>query len=147
MIIEMLINNANIYIVFVEFFVGLLFLFACLKIFECWCVRGISGRLTNIEIICAMTFVGAMFCGLSSLIIENINIVSFFVILALLLSSYICNHCTTLLIGVSASIGALFYSNNPTLPCVFMLYAMAATMFKTKNKYPRVYAKIKKQPL
>lgn len=133
--IKFVFAGANIYLLFVEFLFGLLYTFACVKFFECVCVRGICNRLTSLETICGMSFISATFCGFSSLVFGGVNLVLFFGCLLLLVASYTTNIATTLLIGSSIGIGCLLYSNNPTFACVFLLYSIVACVFRTKNKY------------
>lgn len=133
--IEFVINNANIYLLFVEFLFGLLYTFACIKFFECVCVRGICNRLTTIETICAMSFVVSMFCGLSAFNIGSVQFVVFFGAIGILIVSYTTNLATTLLIGISMGIGCLLYQNNTLICCVLIIYAITSCLFRTKNKY------------
>lgn len=138
--LEICLNNANIYLVFAELLFGMLFVFACMKFFECLCIRGVCNRLTSLETICAGFVVGAIFCGLCSFVIGTVNLVMFFGPLLILLVSYVANLQTTLLISACGGIGTLFYNNNPTIMCVLVLYAIVACAFKTKNKYITVVA-------
>lgn len=138
--IEICINEANIYLIFIEFVFGLLFTFACLKIFECFCIRGICSRLTGIEIICLSVFICSISCGLSAFNLYDINLLVFVGALIILMSSYITTFSTTMIISSALGVGSLLYNNNPFLLCIFILYALVVSVFKTKNKYITVVA-------
>lgn len=133
--VGLVLQGANIYYVFVELFIGLMFVFACVKFFECLCVRGITGRLTSIEIICAIAFIGAMSCGLCSIELYGFSFIKLFGALILLFFSYVGNVSTVMLIASSIGVGSLLFNNGSTYFCLFMLYGLSLCMFKTKNKY------------
>lgn len=134
-VLQLCLNNQNIYIIFVELLLGLLYTFTCLKCFECLCVRGLTGKLTSSEVICLMIFIGSIFCGLCSFKIYYVNLVVFFAVLLLLVASYVCNTTASLLLGISMAVGTLLFDNNPTMFSIFVLYSICSVIFKTKNKY------------
>lgn len=127
--------NANIYLQFVEFFIGLLYCFMCIKIFECICVRGITSRLTLLETICVCILIASIFCGVYPLVIYDVHLIKFFGALILLVLSYVSNMSCTLLVASCMGVGSLFYAFDPTYLCVFTFYGLTLSMFKTKNKY------------
>lgn len=127
--------NANIYLVFVEFIVGLLYTYAFMKVLEKVCIRGLGLRMTTLETITAMFVIGSIFCGLTSLNLYNFEFVKLIGGLLLLIFSYISNMGITLLIGASMGVGCLLYTNNPTYLIIFILYALTTSAFRTKNKY------------
>lgn len=133
--IEICFNNSNIYLIFVELLFGLLFTFSCIKLFESSFVKGICSNYTVLEIICAITFIGAISCGFSSINIYNFSIIKLIGIFIVLIFSYVGNLSTTLLISTSIGLGTAFYNNNFSLFCAFVLYGLTISMFKTKNKY------------
>lgn len=131
----LIVDNANIYYVFAELLIGLLFVFACIKFFECLCVRGITGRLTSLEIICGVVFIGAISCGLCSIYINEFSFIKLIGVLLLLIFAYVGNVSTIMLIASAMGFGSLLFNNNPMYFCLFMLYALVLCIFKTKNKY------------
>ncbi|MBE7075196.1 MAG: hypothetical protein E7376_04380 [Clostridiales bacterium] len=133
--IEIYFLNSNIYLLFLEFVLGLLYTFAVLKYFESICVRGLCGRLTSLETICAFIFVASVFCGLNAFSIGNIHLIKFCASALVLFLGYVSNVQTTLLLAAAAGVGSLFYSNSPIYLCVILIYSLCVCMFKTKNKY------------
>ncbi len=133
--IDICLQSANIYVVFVEFLIGLLYAFACIKFFECLCVRGISSRLTTLEIICAMVMVGALCLGFSSFEIYEFKIIKLVGLFFILCATYISNFSTSVLLSSAIGIGCLLHNNDISLFFVFMVYCLIANMFKTKNRY------------
>ncbi len=133
--IEIYFLNANIYLIFAELIIGLLYTFATLKYCESVCVRGIGGRLTTLEKICAFVFGASIFCGLMPISFYQIDLIKFFGSLGILFLGYVSSTEITIVAGLSFGIGALFYANNPTYLCVFVIYSLAVVAFRTKNKY------------
>lgn len=133
--IEIYFLNANIYLQFVELLFGLLYTFAVMKYFESVCVRGLCGRLTNLETICAIVFVVSIFCGLANFNIYNIDLVKFFGVLLLLIFGYISNIQTVLLLTLGIGVGCLLANGLLVYMGVFALFGLTICIFRTKNKY------------
>ena len=127
--------NNNIYLSFVELVLGLLYTFATMRFFESVCVRGLGGRLTNLEKTCAFVFIASMFCGLVCFEFYNISIVKFFAVLILLLLGYVGNTASLMLASGSMGVGCLLATNSLLYLGVFALFALTVCIFKTKNKY------------
>lgn len=125
----------NIYLIFVSFVLGLLYTFATMRYFESICVRGIGGRLTTLEKICAFVFGMSIFCGLSPLSIYNFEVIKLVGALAILFLGYVSYEKTIIFSALSFGLGAMLYANNATYLCVFVIYALAVCAFRTKNKY------------
>ncbi len=133
--IEIYFLKANIYLSFVSFVFGLLYTFAVMKYFESVCVRGIGGKLTSLEVICAFVFGLSVFCGLTSLSFYGIDLIKFFGALLIIVLGYVSNVQTTLLCSLAFGLGSYVYANNATYLCVFVIYSLAICAFRTKNKY------------
>ena len=133
--IDFFVLHQNIYLLFVELVFGLLYTFATMRFFESVCVRGIFGKLTNLEKVCAFAFFMGVFCGLTPLSIYNVDLIKFFGAIAILFLGYVSDIQTVLLSALSFGCGALLYANNLTYLCVFAIYALAVSAFRTKNKY------------
>jgi len=127
--------NANIYYLFVELVLGLLYTMSSIKIFESFCVRGIGAKLTSIEKICAMVFVLSVFCGLSAFSFGSIDLIKYFGAITLLILAYTSNSATVLFSCSSMGLGSYLYSHNPAFFCVFVIYGLTVCAFKTKNKF------------
>lgn len=127
--------KSNIYIIFIELILGLLYTFAVLKYFESVCVRGVGGKKTTIEKICAFVFGVSMFCGLMPLSFYNIDLIKFFGAVLILFFGYVSDVQTTILSSLAFGVGALLYANNLTYLGVFVIYGLTCITFRTKNKY------------
>lgn len=127
--------KANIYLIFVEFVFALLYTFAVLKFFESLCVRGVGGRLTTLEKICAFVFGMSVFCGLDCLSVHGFDIIKLFGALGVLFLGYVSNVQTVIVASLSFGVGSFIYANNPAYLCVFVIYGLAMCAFRTKNKY------------
>lgn len=133
--VEIYYLKSNIYVLFVELVFGLLYAFSTMKFFESLCVRGIGGRLTVLEQICAFVFGMSIFCGLTSISFYNIDMVKFFGVILVLFLGYVSNAQITVLASLSVGVGSMLLNNNPTYLCVFVIYCLAVCAFRTKNKY------------
>ena len=127
--------NYNLYASIAEFVLELLFMLACIKIFEAFCVRGICGRFTVLEIICAFLFATAIATGLSQIVFFEISLIKFVGVLVLLLLSYTTNFTTILLVSLSFGMGSLLATNSPEFLSLFVIYGLSLCVFKTKYKY------------
>ncbi len=142
LMVGVFILNSNIYLCFVELFVSLLFTFACIKFFECISVRGITGRLTNLETICAMSFVGAFSCGIMFFTFGDFYLIKLIGVIVALVLGYVGNVSSLLLTMLAIAIGTLINGGNASLFCVLVLYGTVASIFKTSNKFISVVALI-----
>lgn len=133
--IEVYYLNENIYFILIEFVLGLLYTFACIRVLERICVRGLTTKMTTLETIISMFVIGSIFCGLSSISIFEFEVVKFLGALILLILSYISNMGATLLVGASMGVGCLLFTNNQTPLIAFILYSLTVSAFRTKNKY------------
>lgn len=133
--IEIYFLKSNIYITFIELLFGLIFTFSTMKFFESICIRGVGGKLTVLEKICAFAFGISVFCGLMSISFFDIYLIKFFGALFILFLGYVSDVQTAILACLAMGVGSLLYANNPTYLCVFVLYGLSVSAFRTKNKY------------
>ena len=136
--IQLYFLDINIYVAVVEFVLALLFMFGCIKFFEALCVRGICGRFTSIELICAFVFAVAISSGLCQIEIFEISILKFFGLLCLLIFCYTTNFTTILLLSLALGIGNLIATNGLEYLVLFAIYGLTLCVFKTKNKSPTI---------
>lgn len=127
--------KAQLYALFVEFFLGLLFTFVCIKLFESICIRGIVGKRTNLENSCFLVFVTILFCGISTLSFYEIDLIKFFIPIGLLILAYIYNFSGVMLMAGCMGVGAILGSDAFQYLTLSVIYALAVCLFKTKNKY------------
>ncbi|MBE7082160.1 MAG: hypothetical protein E7378_00550 [Clostridiales bacterium] len=127
--------NFNIYYVFAEFLLGLLYMFMVLKLFEGICVRGLGGKRTSLEHICGFIFVASIFCGMASLSFFNVDLIKFFGALCLLVYAYVSKSTSVIMLASAMGVGSLMFGNNPTYLAVMLIYGLTCCIFKTKNKY------------
>ncbi len=133
--IEIYYLKSNIYVLFVELVFGLLYAFSTMKFFESLCVRGVGGKLTVLEQICAFVFGMSIFCGLASVSFYNMDMVKLFGAILILFFGYVSNVQITVLASLSVGVGSMLLNNNPTYLCVCVIYCLAVCAFRTKNKY------------
>ena len=140
--IQLYFFNENIYVIVLEFVLGILFMFACIKLFEAFCIRGVCGRFTSLEIICFVIFAIVLSAGLSTIYLLDVSILKFVGALALLLFCYSTNVTTILLLSLSLGVGSLLATNQLEYLTLFVIYGLTLCTFKTKNKYVSVVAVI-----
>lgn len=132
--------GANIYVVFAEFLIGLLFAFVCIKFFEAVCIRGICNRFTTIEVICGICLVATLSAGMLGLRIFDFYLIKLVGVLFLLLTSYITSPTIAVLMSAGIGLGTLFASGSTKFFAIFMIYGLTISAFKTKNRYITVVA-------
>lgn len=115
-------------------FLGELFLFDCICVFEAFAIRGFSNKLTNIEIVSLFSMI-AIFCdGLSLLNIHEFSLLKLFVCFVVLMFAYCSTPVLTVLVGAISGIGAMLSTNNPMFVAPFLIWALICLLFKKRNK-------------
>ena len=129
-----IISGGAIWLEFVSLVIGLLFMFACISVFEAVIIRGFTNKLTNLEIISLFAIIGALCSGLTVLNIQNFSFLKLFVALVLLVFSYCSTYLLTMLVSAVAGIGSLIATNNPIFVAPFLLWALSMLMFKKRYR-------------
>ncbi len=112
--------------------IGGLFMFACICLFEAIIIRGFTNKLTTIETISLFSIVAAICGGLVVLNVGNFSFLKLFVCFIILVFAYCSTPLLTLLMSCVTGIGALLATNNPIYVAPFIIWALAAMLFKKR---------------
>ena len=126
--------NFNIVLNSISVILGILFMFACVRIFEAIATKGFAYKLTIDEIICAGIVLVALSSGLSEFSLGTFELIKLFASFIILTSSQAFNVSSTLIISAIMGLGVLINSTNPISMCAFIIWALAALCFKSRNK-------------
>ncbi len=127
-------NGGSIVYSVLSVVLGIMFLFACLKIFEALAVKGFAYRLTVDEIICAGVVLMALSSGLSEFSIAGFELIKLLAAFMILIIAQTFNISSSLFVAGIMGFGAMLSSNNPILLAGFIIWAMAISCFKSYNK-------------
>lgn len=117
---------------FAELLLGVLFMFACISVFEAFVVRGFTNKLTSLEIICLFSIIAALSAGLVSLNIGTFSFLKLFTCLMVLLFAFCATSTLTLMLGAISGLGAMIATNNPIYIAPFVLWALVCLLFKKR---------------
>ena len=117
----------------VSVLLGVLFMFACINVFEAIIIRGFTNKLTSLEIVSLFSIIAALCGGLVMLNIETFSFLKLFVSFILLIFAFCSTPLLTLLVASVAGIGALIATNNPIFVAPFVIWALSVLLFK--NRY------------
>ena len=115
---------------FVSTLLGVLFMYACMVIFEAFVIRGFSNKLTSVEVVSLFSLIAVVCGGLSALNIGAFSFLKFFVCLLTLIFAFCATHTLTLLVSSIAGVGALISTNSPIFMAPFLIWALCALLFK-----------------
>lgn len=127
-------GGVNLAFVILEPVLGLLFLLCTISIFEPLIIRGFSSRLTVAELACGALTLMAIGDGLASLNISGFSFVKLFVSLSVLIIVYAGKGYLALYFASIMGIGTLLGNNNALFIAPFIIWALAATLFKFQNR-------------
>ena len=113
---------------------GVLYLYLAIVIFEALIIRGFSNKLTSLELVSLFVLVMSLCAGFVNLNIESFSFLKLFVSFLILVFAYTSSPILTLLLAITAGVGALIATNNPLYMAPFVLWAMSALMFKNHHK-------------
>ncbi len=126
--------GGNIVYTILSIIFGILFMFACIKIFEAITVKGFAYRLTVDEIICAGVVLMALASGLSEFTLGKFELIKLFACFLILTTAYTFNISTSLFSAGIMGVGAMLNSNSPIFLATFVVWAMVVSCFKSRNK-------------
>lgn len=113
---------------------GVLFMYACINVFEAIIIRGFTNKLTSLEIISLFTIIAAICSGLMMLNIEAFSFLKLFMSFVLLVFAFCSTPLLTLLVASIGGIGSLVATNNPIYVAPFIIWAMAVLLFKKRHR-------------
>lgn len=114
--------------------VCILFMYACIHIFEPIIVRGFAYKLTTLETICGALILLVLSDGLAGFDIYGYSILKTFVVFLLLTISYTTKSTVSCLVAGVLGLGTMLGNNNPIYIAPFILWALGISCFKTKQR-------------
>ena len=126
----------------VSILVGVLFMYACIIVFEAVIIRGFTNKLTVLEIVSLFSIIGAICSGLTVLTIGNFSFLKLFVSFILLVFAFCSTPLLTMLVASVAGIGSLIATNNPIFVAPFIIWALAVLLFKKRFRIFMIIALI-----
>lgn len=118
----------------VSILIGVLFMYACINVFEAIIIRGFTNKLTILEIISLFTIIAAICSGLVMLNIQNFSFLKLFMSLVLLVFAFCSTPLLTLLVASIGGIGSLIATNNPIYVAPFIIWALVVLLFKKRYR-------------
>lgn len=119
---------------FVSVVLGVLFMFACMNVFEAIIIRGFTNKLTILEIVSLFSIIATICGGLSILNIQIFSFLKLFMSFVLLLFAFCSTPLLTILVASIGGIGALIATNNPLFIAPFIIWALAMLLFKKRQR-------------
>ena len=121
---------------FLYLILGVLFMFACIKIFRILLVKGIGFKRTVDENICLCAFFVALGTGLSVISPFGFSLLSVVAVFFVLLSTFVfVNASVPIVIGLSFGLGNALQTGNLMMIAVFCALSLSAVAFKSTSKY------------
>lgn len=118
----------------VSILLGVLFMFACINVFEAIIIRGFTNKLTNLEIVSLFSIIAIICGGLSVLNVGRFSFLKLFMSFLLLTFSFCSTSVLTLLVASIGGLGSLIATNNPMFFAPFMLWALGVLLFKKRHR-------------
>ena len=118
----------------VNVILGVLYMYSAIIIFEALIVRGFTNKLTSIELVSLFIIVMSLCAGLVNISIGGFSFLKLFVSLILFIFAFTSSSVLTLLMAITAGVGALLATNNPIYMTPFVIWALCALVFKNHHK-------------
>ncbi|MDD4111146.1 MAG: SpoIIE family protein phosphatase [Clostridia bacterium] len=129
------VNNQSLFAIALSVVLGVFFMAACIKIFEAITLKGFAYRLSVDEVICAGIVLIGLASGLSEFSLGGFELIKLFATFLILTISYSFNISSALFSAGIMGFGAMLNTNSPIFLTAFIIWAMAVSCFKTRNKY------------
>lgn len=126
----------------VSILLGVLFMFACINVFEAIIIRGFTNKLTSVEIVSLFAIIATICGGFVVLNIGQFSFLKLFVSFVLLLFAFCSTPLLTILVSTIGGIGALIATNNPIFVAPFLIWALSVLLFKKRFRIFMVVALI-----
>ncbi|MBQ8792226.1 MAG: SpoIIE family protein phosphatase [Clostridia bacterium] len=134
-----ILGGQSVLLILAHFILGMAMLWLEVVLFEALVIRGLSNKLTVIELVAGGALVMCFCAGLENCDIYGFSLLKMFTSFMILCLSHISSILNTLIFSALAGIGGMFNANNPLYVAPFMLYAIFACVFKKVNKiFPAV---------
>lgn len=125
----------NPFFIVAEVVIGTLFLMAATHIFEPLIIRGFAYKLTSLEMICAAALLLVFSDGLAGFDLCGFSFSKLFVAFILLAVSYTTKSQNASLCAGVLGLGTLLGTGNAVFIAPFILWALAITAFRTRNRF------------
>ncbi len=112
--------------------IGVLFMMACIIVFEAIIIRGFSNKLTILEIVSLFSIIAVVCSGLVVLNIYSFSLLKLFMSFVLLLFSFCSTPLLTMLVASIGGLGALIATNNAIFMAPFIIWALVTLLFKKR---------------
>lgn len=127
-------NGNSPVLVMVNVVLGVLYMYCAIIIFEALIVRGFTNKLTSLELVSLFILVMSLCAGLVNISIGDFSFLKLFVSFVILVFAYTSTSVLTLLMAITAGVGALLATNNPICMTPFVIWALCALVFKNHHK-------------
>ncbi len=122
------------WIVCVELVFGLLYMFACMKVFESLIVRGITRKFTLIQTICLGAFFASLTCGLRAITLFDFDFAKLFLAFVVIFSTLVLPILESALLTMVFSAGTLLYDNNAYLVAPIIIWWLVCSCFRGRHR-------------
>ncbi len=135
-----ILEGGNPIFIVISLILGELFMFACIKIFEAIKVKGFAYKFSLDEIICAGILLMAISSGLGEFQLGDFSLIKLFGAILILLSSNVFSSQIALFSAGIMGLGVFLNSSSPILLSAFILWALAVSCFRGRNKIFSAFA-------
>lgn len=126
---------------FVYLILGVLFMFACIKIFKIVLVKGVGFRFTIDESICISLFFVALSSGLSAVDFAGFYVLNIVAVFFILFATFVYSSSTVpLVLAGSFGLGYALQTGSLSALGILVVLALCSVAFKSTNKYFAVMA-------
>lgn len=129
-----ILGGASVLLIVAHLILGMTMMYLEVLLFETLVLRGISSKLTIIELVAGGAFIMCFCAGLEGCGIAGFSLLKMFASFLILCLSHISSVQNTLIFAALAGVGGMLNSNNPLYVAPFVLYAIFACVFKKANK-------------
>ncbi len=119
---------------------GVLFMLACITVFEAVLIRGFTNKLTILEIVSLFSIIACLCGGLVCLNVQSFSFLKLFMSFVLLIFGFCSTPLLTMLVAAIGGLGALVATNNPMFFAPFVIWALAILLFKKRYRIFMVIA-------
>lgn len=127
--------GANIIVTSAGLVLGLLFMLACMNFFASITTKGLTHKLSALEIISGACVLVMVSSGLTNLNIYGVEIVKIFASFILLVCVYSFGGNKTITISGLVGLGTLLATKNAYLVAPFLIWGFLISIFKVRNKF------------
>ncbi len=118
----------------VSVLLGVLFMYACINVFEALIIRGFTNKLTSLEIVSLFSIIATICGGLVVLNIDQFSFLKLFMSFILLIFAFCSTPLLTILVASIGGLGTLIATNNPLFITPFVVWALTILLFKNRHR-------------